>query len=80
MSENLNAIKIYFIFLIFIFSFDFKNKIKNNIKAGGYYFFVLLLLLIYLFKHSPHTTNHAIKYKLKVENIIELHKKNYEKI
>lgn len=79
LSENLNAIKIYFIFLIFIFSFDFKNKIKNNIKAGGYYFFVILLLLIYLFKHSPHTTNHAIKYKLKVENIIEFHKKNYEK-
>lgn len=78
LSENLDAIKIYFIFLVFIFSFDFKNKIKNNIKADGYYLFVLLLLLILFFKHSPHALEYATKYKLNVENIVELEIKNHD--
>lgn len=77
LSENLDAIKIYFIFLVFIFSFDFKNKIKNNIKKGEYYLFIVLFLSIFFFKHSPHTINYATKYKLNIENFIENKKKNH---
>jgi len=38
---------------------------------------VFLFLIILLFKHSPHVENYAVKYKLNVENILELYKKNY---
>ncbi len=76
-SGNLDAIKIYFIFLVFIFSFDFKNKIKNNINEGEYYLFILLFLLIFFFKHSPHVVDHAVKYKLNIENFIEKKKDSH---
>lgn len=79
-AENIDAIKIYFIFLIIIFSFDFKNKTKNVINNHGYLLFIIIFFVTFFFKHSPHIINNEVRYKLNINNIIERNDYSVEEI
>ena len=84
-SENIDAIKIYLIFITIILSFDFEEKLKKNLNIKKLSIFLIFFLILVFYKIHPHVSNYEVIYKLnqdvsKIEEIDGVEeKKTYKK-
>ncbi len=69
-SENIDAFKIYFIFIVIILSFDYEKKIKTNLNIKEISIFLIFFLILFFYKMHPHVSNYQVKYQLKEDVII----------
>ena len=69
-SENIDAFKIYFIFIVIILSFDYEEKIKKNLNVKEILTFFIFFSILIFYKIHPHVSNYEVNYKLKQDIII----------